>query len=64
MTKVTGLRPFYKMNKYIVDIDYSKYVFDEGEAALSFAEVAMKHIKDRKTEVIIIIEEEEAEDGR
>ena len=56
------------MNKYIVDIDYSKYVFDEGEAAIAFAEVAMKHIKDRKTEVIIIIKEEEdkveAEDGR
>ena len=52
------------MTRYIVDVDYSKFVFDEGEAALAFAEVAMKHIKDRKTEVIIVIEEEEAEDGR
>ena len=52
------------MNRYIVDVDYSKFVFDEGEAALSFAEVARKHIKDSKTEVIIIIDEVEAEDGR
>ena len=53
------------MNQYIVDIDYAKFVFDEGEAALSFAEVARGHIKKRKTEVIIIIEEVEAEeDGR
>ena len=52
------------MNRYIVDIDYSKYVFDEGEAALSFAEVARRHIKDNKAAVTIIIKEEEAEDGR
>ena len=52
------------MARYIVDVDYSKFVFDEGEAALSFAEVASRHIKDSKTEVIIIIEEVEAEDGR
>ena len=52
------------MTRYIVDVDYSKFVFDEGEAALSFAEVARKHIKDSKTEVIIIIDEVEAEDGR
>ena len=57
------------MTRYIVDVDYSKFVFDEGEAALSFAEVARRHIKDSKTEVIIIIEEEEdkveaEEDGR
>ena len=52
------------MNQYTVSIDYLKFVFDEGEAALSFAEVARRHIKDSKTEVIIIIEEVEAEDGR
>ena len=27
------------MKKYIVEIDFIKFVFDEGEAALSFAEV-------------------------
>ena len=53
------------MTRYIVDVNYSKFIFDEGEAALSFAEVARRHIKDSKTETIIIIEEVEAEeDGR
>ena len=52
------------MNRYIVEVAYEKYVFDEGEAALSFAEVARGHIKDSKKEVIIIIEEVEEEDGR
>ena len=52
------------MNQYIVDIDYAKFVFDEGEAALSFAEVARRHINDKKAAVKITIEEVEAEDGR
>ena len=57
------------MNKYIVEIDFMKFVFDEGEAALSFAEVARRHINSRKADITIEIEEiitetEEAEDGR
>ena len=52
-----------KMNQYIVDIDYAKFVFDEGEAALAFAEVARKHINNRKAAITIEIEEGE-EDGR
>ena len=52
------------MNQYTVSIDYTKFVFDEGEAALSFAEVARRHINDKKAAVTITIEEEEAEDGR
>ena len=50
------------MNSYIVDIDYAKFTFDEGEAALAFAEVAIKHITN-KTVITIEIEEVE-EDGR
>ena len=49
------------MNQYIVDIAYAKFVFDEGEAALAFAEVAIKHITNK---TVITIEIEEAEDGR
>ena len=52
-----------KMNQYIVDIDYAKFVFDEGEAALAFAEVARRHINNRKAGITIEIEEGE-EDGR
>ena len=52
------------MKKYKVDIDYLKFVFDEGEAALSFAEVASKHYTGKNPTVTIIIKEEEAEDGR
>ena len=51
------------MNKYTVSIDYLKFVFDEGEAALSFAEVARRHINNRKVVITIEIEEVE-EDGR
>ena len=51
------------MNQYTVSIDYLKFVFDEGEAALSFAEVARRHINNRKVVVTIEIEEVE-EDGR
>lgn len=51
------------MNQYIVDIDYIKFVFDEGEAALSFAEVARRHTNNRKADITIVIEEAE-EDGR
>lgn len=32
------------MNQYTVSIDYTKFVFDEGEAALAFAEVAKGHV--------------------
>ena len=49
------------MNQYTVSIDYTKFVFDEGEAALAFAEVATKHITNK---TVITIEIEEAEDGR
>ena len=58
------------MNQYKVDIDYINFVFDEGEAALSFAEVARRHIRNKKVVITIEIEEiitetEEAEeDGR
>lgn len=52
------------MNQYTVEVAYEKYVFDEGEAALSFAEVARRHINNRKAAITITIEEEEAEDGR
>ena len=52
------------MNRYKVDVDYIQFTFDEGEAALSFAEVARRHINDKKAAVTITIEEEEAEDGR
>ena len=51
------------MNQYTVDIDYLKFVFDEGEAALSFAEVARRHIRNKKAAITIEIEEVE-EDGR
>ena len=51
------------MNRYIVDVDYTQFVFDEGEAALSFAEVARRHINNRKAAITIEIEEAE-EDGR
>ena len=50
------------MNKYKVRVDYETFVFDEGEAALAFAEVATKHINN-KTVITIEIEEAE-EDGR
>ena len=58
------------MNQYTVSIDYLKFVFDEGEAALSFAEVARRHINSRKAVITIEIEkiitetEEGEEDGR
>ena len=51
------------MNQYTVSIEYLKFVFDEGEAALSFAEVARRHINNRKVVITIEIEEVE-EDGR
>ena len=51
------------MNRYIVDVDYTQFVFDEGEAALSFAEVARRHIATKKVVITIEIEEVE-EDGR
>lgn len=58
------------MNQYTVSIDYTKFVFDEGEAALSFAEVARRHITTKKVVIKIEIEdlttetEEAEEDGR
>ena len=58
------------MNRYKVDVDYIQFTFDEGEAALSFAEVARKHIRNKKAEITIEIEEiiteteEGEEDGR
>ena len=57
------------MNRYKVDVDYIQFTFDEGEAALSFAEVARRHIRNKKAVITIEIEEiiteaEEAEDGR
>ena len=57
------------MNRYKVDVDYIQFTFDEGEAALAFAEVARKHINNIGAEITIEIEEiitetEEAEDGR
>ena len=51
------------MNRYKVDVDYIQFTFDEGEAALSFAEVARRHIRNKKTVITIEIEEVE-EDGR
>ena len=51
------------MTRYIVDVDYSKFVFDEGEAALSFAEVARKHIRNKKAKITIEIEEIRTEEG-
>ena len=51
------------MNRYKVDVDYIQFTFDEGEAALSFAEVARRHINNRKVVITIEIEEVE-EDGR
>ena len=59
------------MNKYKVRVDYETFVFDEGEAALAFAEVAKGHvvgdagvtIEIEETGIIIGIEEGE-EDGR
>ena len=57
------------MNRYKVDVDYIQFTFDEGEAALSFAEVARRHIRNKQAVITIEIEEiitetEEAEDGR
>ena len=51
------------MNRYKVDVDYIQFTFDEGEAALAFAEVARRHINSRKADITIEIEEVE-EDGR
>ena len=51
------------MNQYKVDIDYIKFVFDRGEAAISFAEVARKHIRNKKAEITIEIEEIRTEEG-
>ena len=50
------------MNKYKVRVDYITFVFDEGEAALAFAEVAKGHVVG-DAGVTIEIEEAE-EDGR
>ena len=50
------------MNKYKVRVDYETFVFDEGEAALAFAEVAKGHVVG-DAGVTIEIEERE-EDGR
>ena len=59
------------MNKYKVRVDYETFVFDKGEAALAFAEVAKGHvvgdagvtIEIEEAGIIIGIEEGE-EDGR
>ena len=51
------------MNRYKVYVDYVQFTFDEGKAALSFAEVARRHINNRKVVITIEIEEVE-EDGR
>ena len=51
------------MNRYKVYVDYVQFIFDEGEAALSFAEVARRHIRSKQAVVTIEIEEVE-EDGR
>ena len=51
------------MNRYKVDVDYIQFTFDEGEEALSFAEVARRHIRNKKAAITIEIEETE-EDGR
>lgn len=50
------------MNKYKVRVDYVQFTFDEGEAALAFAEVAKGHVVG-DSGVTIEIEEVE-EDGR
>ena len=56
------------MNKYKVRVDYETFVFDEGEAALAFAEVAKGHVVGDAGVTIEIedltTETEEAEDGR
>ena len=51
------------MNRYKVYVDYVQFTFDEGEAALSFAEVARRHIRNKKAVITVEIEEVE-EDGR
>ena len=51
------------MNRYKVYVDYVQFTFDEGEAALSFAEVARRHNRNKKAVITIEIEEVE-EDGR
>ena len=51
------------MNRYKVDVDYIQFTFDEGEAELSFAEVARRHIRSKQAVITIEIEEVE-EDGR
>ena len=48
--------------KYRVSINYLKFDFDEGEAALSFAEVANRHNTEKSDIAIEFIKEEE--DGR
>ena len=57
------------MNKYKVRVDYETFVFDEGEAALAFAEVAKGHVVGDagvtiEIEEIITEAEEAEEDGR
>ena len=49
--------------KYRVIVGYRTFEFDEGEAALSFAEVANRHIVE-DVDITIEFIREESEDGR
>lgn len=44
--------------KYRVIINYLKFEFDEGEAALSFAEVASRHVAEESEISIELVKEE------
>lgn len=48
---------------YRVKVGYTPFDFNEGEAALSFAEVAIRHITE-DADVKIEFEREAEEDGR
>lgn len=52
----------YKM-KYKVRIGYTEFIFDDGKEAITFAETAVKHLKndDKDVTVTIYYEEEDEE---
>lgn len=48
-------------NKYIVTVSYIKFVFDEREAALDFAETAFNACTDEKSVELKIVKEDDNE---
>ena len=51
-----------EITKYVVDVDYRKFEFDDGEAALSFAETAAQTCTDARHVAVYIHTEPEKAD--